>query len=111
MNRSTWRYFNEEIDIENDLEFLAGDDADFGGEDSDEDDEARKDLENESDEEQSNRKNNLSKRTGSEENSRKVIPLHKREKKLKDQVKKIQHKKIKVAFENADEAYNADLLN
>ena len=87
------------------MEFLAGEDDDeFEGENGEDG------IDNENEEEEEP-KNGDAIRGRGDGKIRKGLSLQKREDKFKGQMKKIRHKKIKVAFENAEENYNEDLLN
>jgi protein MAK16 len=103
----------DEIDIENDLEYLAGHE-DFDLDEDDEDVDGGDDQDQESDEEDggSLRKPETSgRRNNGAPVATRAEPLGKREQKLRDTVKQIKQKKLKVAFEEAEDNYNEDLLN
>jgi len=103
----------EELDIENDLEYLAGHEDFDLDEDDDEDldgDESGEGEEDENDEEPK-KPETLGRKGNGVVNSTKTEPLGKRDQKLRNTVKKIKHKKLKVAFEEAEDNYNEDLLN
>jgi len=100
----------EELDIENDLEYLAGHD-DFDLDEEDEDSDGDEDNE-ENDDDKEPKKIETSGRKGKGVfHATKSEPLGKREQKVRDTMKKIKHKKLKVAFEDAEENFNEDLLN
>ena len=105
-----WRLFYKEIDIENDLEFLADhgenlDEGDNFDNENEDDDFFGQDEGKENDEDNEQNNNNKT------DNVKRAGNLAKRNKIVQDKSKRLKEKKIKLTFENAEDREMEDAFN